>query len=262
MSADLLRLDALEVERPEGFRLGPLDLSVAPGEAVAVLGPNGAGKSTLLAACMGALRPRAGRVELGGAAAGSLKRPEIARRAALLRQASSPSFAASVLEVVLHGRWVHLSGLRFPGENDLAVAREALAQVDAEDLEQRDFRSLSGGERQRVLLAKAFAQQAPLLLLDEPTASLDLRHAVEVLAHARRSAAERGLGLLLVSHDLSLAAWLCKRAILLQAGRVLAAGPVEEVFEAERLESAFGHPVLVEPHPDGGWPRVSPRLPR
>ena len=157
---------------------------------------------------------------------------------------------------------MHLSGLRFPGERDLTAAREALEQVDAAELERRDFRSLSGGERQRVLLAKAFAQQAPLLLLDEPTASLDLRHAVEVLAHARRSAAERGLGLVLVSHDLSLAAWLCNRAVLLQAGRVVAAGPVAEVYEAERLEATFGHPVLVEPHPDGGWPRVTPRLPR
>ncbi len=261
MSSELLRLEALEVERSEGFRLGPVDLSVAPGETVALLGPNGAGKSTLLAACTGALPPCAGRVLLGGDQPRSLARPEIAKRAALLRQASAPQFEASVLEVVLHGRWVHLTGLRFPGERDLAVAREALAQVDATGLEERDFRSLSGGERQRVLLAKAFAQRAPLLLLDEPTASLDLRHAVEILAHARRSAAERGLGLVLVSHDLSLAAWLCDRAILLKEGRVLATGSVAEVFEEELLETAFGHPVLVEAHPDGGWPRVTPRLP-
>lgn len=262
MNGELLRLEGLEVERREGFRLGPVDLTVAPGDAVAVLGPNGAGKSTLLAACTGSLRPSAGRVHLGAADPSGLSRPEIAQRAALLRQVSTPMFEASVLDVVLHGRWVHLSGLRFPGEADLAVARDALGRVDALDLESRDVRSLSGGERQRVLLAKALAQQAPLLLLDEPTASLDLRHAVEVLEHARRSVAEHGLGLVLVSHDLSLAAWLCDRAILLQDGRVVAAGSVEEVYQAERLEAAFGHPVWVEPHPDGGWPRVTPRLPK
>ena len=138
----------------------------------------------------------------------------------------------------------------------------ALLAVDAVALEGRDFRSLSGGERQRVLLAKALAQQAPLMLLDEPTASLDMRHAVEVLSHAATSVRERGLGLVLVTHDLSLAAWLCERALLLLDGRVLASGPVEEVYEPGLLAQAFGQAVHVERHPDTGRPHVRPVLPR
>ena len=261
MSGALLALEGLEVTRPGAFSLGPVELSVAPGEAVAVLGPNGAGKSTLLAAATGSLAPAAGKAWLGGEAATRLTRPEAARRAAHLRQGGELAFEASVLEVVLHGRWVHLSGLRFPGERDRALAMEALARVDAAELAERDFRTLSGGERQRVLLAKAFAQQAPLLLLDEPTAALDLRHAIEVLEHARRSVDEEDRGLVLVSHDLNLAAWLCDRALLLESGTVLAAGPIEEVLEASVLERAFGHPVRVDRHPDTGRPRISPVLP-
>jgi iron complex transport system ATP-binding protein len=177
---------------------------------------------------------------------------------ALLRQAPEVAFALPVLEVVLHGRWAHLSGLRFPGERDVVAARAALRRVGLAGFEARDLATLSAGERQRALLAKALVQESPLLLLDEPTSSLDIRHRVEL--HDLLGGLPESAGLLLVTHDLDLAAALCERAVLLAGGTVVVAGPLEEVFRAGPLALAFGHDACVEAHPDTGRPRVVPRF--
>jgi len=240
------------------FRLGPLDLAVRAGERVALLGPNGAGKSTALAVAVGEVPLAAGEARLVGAEVGRLPGRDVARRAALLRQAPEIAFALPVLEVVLHGRWAHLGGLRFPGEADVAAAREALGAVGLAGFEDRDLATLSAGERQRALLAKALVQASPLLLLDEPTSSLDLGHRVEV--HGLLAGLPASTGLLLVTHDLDLAAALCERALLLAGGRVVASGTVEEVFRPDLLARAYGHDVVVERHPETGCPRVLPRF--
>ena len=162
---------------------------------------------------------------------------------------------------MLHGRWIHLRGLRFPRESDLALARRALAAVGLASFETRDVASLSGGEHQRAMLARALAQESPLLLLDEPTANLDVHQRVEVLQLLRAAHDFRGLGRVIVTHDLELAGSVADRAVLLKEGKVLAAGPVEDVLKRDLLEEAFGHRVRIDAHPDTGKPRVTVRLP-
>jgi iron complex transport system ATP-binding protein len=256
MSAPLVMREA--VARRGGFVLGPITLELEPGRALAVIGPNASGKSTLVALARGDLAASSGAVRLLGDDPSRLPQDEVARRAAVVRQGSAPRQSLSALELVLHGRHAHLSGLRLPRERDLATAREALRSVDAEGLAARDLRTLSGGELQRVLVARALAQEAPVLMLDEPTTSLDLGRRVEF----RRLVAmllSQDRALLLVTHDLDLAAGACDRVILLHEGRVLAAGAPAEVLTPELLEAAHGVAVEVDRHPATGRPRVTPR---
>lgn len=255
----LLELRAA-VGRRGAFRLGPLDLALAAGEAVAVVGPNGAGKSTALSLAVGDLVLEAGGAWLAGTPVEALGRPAIARRVAVLRQQPRVAFELSVLELVLHGRWAHLRGLRLPGPADIAAARGALERVELGDLEDRSVASLSGGERQRAFLAKALAQDSPALVLDEPTSGLDLRHRAALLGVLADVRGRGDRGILLVTHDLDLAAAACQRAVLLAGGRAVASGPVDDVFTEASLEAAFGHAVLVDRHPETGRPRVTPSL--
>jgi iron complex transport system ATP-binding protein len=248
-----LALEGAEIARGRSFVLGPLDLELRRGEIVAVVGPNGAGKSTLLAAVTAEVPVRRGRVAILGVEPAALSRREVARRVALLRQQPATPFGLTALEVVLHGRWVHMSGLRFPRPSDFDVAHAALRDVDGVGLVARDFRSLSGGERQRVLIAKCLAQESPVLLLDEPTAGLDVRHRAELATLVRRLAVISARAIVLVTHDLDLAAAVANRAILLRSGSCVGVGPIAEVFTEARLEGAFGHPVAVRAG-SGGLP--------
>ena len=166
----------------------------------------------------------------------------------------------SAEELVLHGRWVHLGGLRFPGARDREIVEDAMQHCGVGALATRDVRSLSGGELQRVLLAKAVAQHAPLLLLDEPTSSLDLAHRARAMRLLRKLVATGRRGCLVVSHDLDLVAELCDRVLLLAGGKVVASGSPEEAFRPDTLELAHGIPVLVDRNPMTGRPRVTPRL--
>ena len=255
----LLRFDEARARRGD-LEIGPVSLDVARGEVVALAGPNGAGKSSLLALATGELRPSSGAVRLLGDDPSGLKRADVARRAALVRQGAPPRLPLSAEELVLHGRWVHLTGLRFPGARDRGLAADALRRCGAEALAARDVRTLSGGEMQRVLLAKAVAQGSPLLLLDEPTSSLDLGHRARILRLLRRLAEAGEIGCLVVTHDLDLVADTCDRVVLLARGRVIAVGTPEEAFRPEALEAAHGIPVFVDRDPRTGRPRVSPSL--
>ena len=250
MSAAALLEMSLATARRGTFTAGPFSLRVDGGQCVGVVGPNGAGKSTLLALASGAMAPSSGEVLLAGRSASRINRSEAAHRVASLSPIAPPSFEVSVLEVVLHGRWAHLSGWRFAADRDVAIAREALARTGAAALADRDARTLSSGELQRVLLAKALAQEAPLILLDEPTASLDIvqRASVRRLLDAARS---EGLGLVVVTHDLEMVAEACDQVILLASGKVVAAGPASEVLAAAPLSEAFGVSVKVERTPGG-----------
>ncbi len=231
-------------------------LSVRRGELVGLLGRNGAGKTTLLRVVSGTLPAARGSVRLLDRPLEEYGRRELARAVAVVPQQTSFPFAFRVAEVVLMGRSPHLGWLGFEGPEDLARARSALARLGIEALAGRSILELSGGERQLVVVARALAQDPRLLLLDEPTAFLDLRHRLEVL-QVVRSLVDAGRAALVVSHDLGLAARFCDRLVLLADGEVLAAGAPAEVLTPERLRRAFGIDAAVVPGPEGA-PLVVP----
>jgi iron complex transport system ATP-binding protein len=237
--------------------LRDVHLELARGEVLVVAGSNGAGKTTLLRVASRVLRPSAGRVRVGGRAADSLPRRELAREIAVVPQDVQVAFPFRAGEVVLMGRSPHLGALGYESPEDVGRAREAMARVGISDLADRSILELSGGERQLVLIARALAQDPEVLLLDEPTAHLDLRHRIQVLGLVREFAAA-GRSALVVSHDLSLAARTCDRLALLAGGGLLAVGRPGDVLNRENLRAAFEIEADVLAAPDGA-PIVVPR---
>jgi iron complex transport system ATP-binding protein len=227
--------------------LRDVDLQVAPGELVALVGPNGAGKTTLLRVLSGVLRPQRGSVWLGEGAdqreLPSLTPREVARLVGVVEQDIQPGFAFTVRQVVELGRTPHLQLLQQPGQRDREAVERALCATGLSALGGRELGTLSSGERQRVYIALALAQEPRILLLDEPTAHLDIRYAVEIFALIRGLAAA-GLAVLVTVHDLNLAAW-ADRVALLSEGGLLAQGPAAEVLTGPLLSRVFGTEVLV-----------------
>ncbi len=228
----------------------------AAGELLGIVGPNSAGKSTLLRLLSKVVAPERGRILIEGRDIAVLSRMALAQRLAVVPQEFQVAFPFRVGEVVLMGRYPHGAGSGWGSARDHAVARAAMEATGILDLATRRMDELSGGERQLVSIARALAQEARILLLDEPTAHLDLRHQgiiLEILLRHHREA--RGTTVL-VSHDLNLAAEHCDRLLLLSAGRVQVLGRPEEVITQEQLERAYGCRVAVERHPVSGRPRV------
>lgn len=240
-----------------GFTLAPATLEVGPGEMVAILGANGAGKSTLLRLMAGLLKPQRGRVELDGRPLDRLRRREVARALALVPQEVSVPFAFTVAELVALGRTPYVRAWRGETAADRAAVQRALAITETAPLAGRFYADLSGGERRRVALAMALAQQPRLLLLDEPTAHLDLHYQVallELLCELNRG----GLTIVASMHDLNLAAMYFPRVLLLRSGAVVADGRPADVLTAERLWEAFRARVLVQRHPALDVPHIVP----
>ncbi len=235
-----------------------VSVAIEPGEMLGLIGPNGAGKSTLVRLLAGIARPAEGVVRLDGRPSSTFTRTERARRVALVPQDPHVEFPYTVLEVVLMGRSPHLSPLALPGRRDLDIAHGALARLEVADLEARRMDELSGGERQRVFLARALAQEPAVLLLDEPTTHLDLRHQTQLHDVARQRCRQAGVGVLSVLHDLNLAAAYCDRLTLLAGGRVVREGTPADVLEAETLERVFGTRVWVSRHDVTRAPVVLP----
>jgi iron complex transport system ATP-binding protein len=238
------------------FTLEATSFQAKPGEVVAILGPNASGKSTLLKLITGALAPLSGRILLNGFVTHSLTPRTRAQRIAVVQQESLLLFPSRVWEFVLQGRHAHGRSLRFESDDDVLIAKNALAQVGAADLNDRSMDQISGGEKQRVILARALAQQPLLLLLDEPTLHLDIAAQVDLLHTLRRLAAENRYTVVVVTHELNLAAEYADQVVLMQRGRCLRVGPPSSIYQRELLEQVFQTPLTVELGPSGR-PRVT-----
>lgn len=255
----MLQARDLSVARAGRPVLSEVNLALRPGEVLGVLGPNGAGKSSLLGVLSGELAASSGTVQLDGQPLGSWPSRERAQRLAVLPQFSTLSFGFTVEQVVHMGRMPHDTG----NEADRQVVSEVLQAVDATHLASRNYLQLSGGERQRVHLARVLAQLWPgaggqVLLLDEPTAMLDPLHQLSVLDAVRRFA-DHGASVLLILHDLNLAARYCDQLLLLSEGRMQAYGTPDEVLQPAPLHKVFGIEVLVQQHPERGHPVIITR---
>jgi iron complex transport system ATP-binding protein len=238
----LIETRALAARYGTSRALDGLDASVARGEVVAVLGENGSGKSTLLRVLARVLPASGGEVRFGGRPLAEMPRRETARRIAYVPQSVDLVFPIRSLDLVLQGRAPHGRGFVADTVEDLHIAREAMRACDVEDLADRDAKALSGGERRRVFLARALAQEAEVWLLDEPTAGLDPRHRLEFLETLWRVHGERRTTVLLVTHEIALAAALATSVLLLKSGRAIARGLRADVLTADNLSRAFGAP--------------------
>jgi len=233
-----------------------VSLGLEAGEFVAVLGPNGSGKTTLVRVALGAVRPMAGSAFVAGRPVRTWTPQALARIVAVVPQREEQAFPLRVRDAVLLGRYPHLSPWAPAGETDHRAAARALAAVDAEGLADRWVDTLSGGEYQRVRLARALAQEPRLLVLDEPTVSLDLRHEMELFERARRLAGAGGPGVLLITHHVNLAARFADRLLVLHRGRAVGAGRPVDVLTRETVARVFEWPVAIAPF--DGAPQIVP----
>ena len=256
-----LELHAIEASYPGRPRTQPvlrgIDLRLDPGEMLALIGPNGAGKSTLLRLAGGVLRPSAGRASLLDRDLETMGAREVARQVAVVPQEGPIPVGLVVREMVGLGRTPYARLLLGPTAHDRDMVDWALAAAGVQELAERFVDELSGGERQRVILARALAQEPRLLLLDEPTANLDLHHQVAMLELVRGLTRERGLAVLAAVHDLQLAALYCDRVALMHAGRIVSQGPPEAVLTEPLMLEAFGQRVVLSEHPTHGVPLVA-----
>jgi len=238
--------------------LREVSVSVGEGELLGLIGPNGSGKTTLIRCMAGALRPKLGVVLLEGRAVAEMGPREVARRLAVVPQDHGSPFDFTVVDVVSMGRYPHLGRLGRASRRDLEAVERAMELAGVKQLAHRRLCELSGGERQRVFIARALAQEPEVLLLDEPTAHLDLGHQLELMELVRRLCREEGLTTVVAIHDLNLAARYCDRLVLLSGGRIRAMGPVEEVLREDLIGEVYGVEVEVWRHPATGSLHVIP----
>lgn len=251
---------------PAQWVVNDVSARVSRGGLVGILGPNGSGKTTLLRLLGGLLKPSAGRITLDGAGLHSIPRVTLARRMAMVPQETQLAFEYTVLEMATMGRYPHLRAFEIEGPEDLEIARAALRATGTEHLASRLFNTLSGGEKQRVVIAGALAQLetwdrpnfSDILLLDEPTASLDLAYQLEIRSILSRLNRERGLTIVVSTHDLNFAAGLCRELVLLHQGRVLAAGPTMSMLEPALIRKLYGVEVDITENPRTGQITVIP----
>jgi iron complex transport system ATP-binding protein len=240
------------------FTLDGVSVTVERGSLTGLLGPNGCGKTTLLKLLSGVLQPDHGVVSLNGASLTGRSRREVAKHLAVVPQETHPAFDYTVMEMVLMGRHPHLGPFELEGPSDIALAQEALAATGTDHLAGRAYMTLSGGEKQRVVIASALTQSPDVLLLDEPTASLDLGYQLEVAALLRRLNLERGVTMVLATHDLNLAASVCDRLLLMRDGRVVAQGPTRDVLTAASIRRIYDVEADVSFHGPAGHVTVTP----
>jgi iron complex transport system ATP-binding protein len=250
----------LTISYSDRVAVSNITLTLDAGEITALVGPNGAGKSTLLRSLNGQLARTSGVVLLDGQPIEKFNRRTVGRRVAVVAQEAELRFPVTVLEFVLGGRfaWGPNSGWGWETERDLSVAAEVLAETELTELSGRLMNELSGGERQRAVLARALATEAAFLLLDEPTANLDLSHQATLLSRVRNRCDTRKTAALVVTHDLNLAARFADRIMLMKNGKTIGSGKPVEVLTPQLLNEVFEVEVLVDAHPVTGAPRVTP----
>lgn len=236
--------------------LRDVTFAVNEGEMVGIIGPNGSGKSTLLKGICRVIAPHEGRILFEGRDIGSLSRTEIARRIAVVPQTPHLPETFTAFEIVLMGRTPHLGRFRFEGYRDFDIAWKAMAITRTQPLAERTVDKLSGGQKQLLTIARAIAQEPRLMLLDEPTAHLDINYQMEILDFVRGLCREGTLTALAVLHDLNLAAQYCDRLVLLGNGGVRAVGSPREVLTKENITQIYGARVHISPHPLNGLPTV------
>jgi iron complex transport system ATP-binding protein len=254
---------AIKIDRL-GYAYGPspvlldISVSVAQGEFFIIIGPNGSGKTTLLKLICGIEKPREGNIHIFNHSLGSYSRKSLARRIAMVPQLTTEDFPFRVSEIVLMGRSPHLGLLGVEDDADRQMAQKAMQFTGVAQLAGRKLNQLSGGERQRVSIARAICQQPDIILLDEPTAALDLAHQIKIMDLMEQLKNEDGYTVVMVSHDLNLAAMYADRILLLQEGRIAEMGLPGEVLTFEKLEAVYQCPVLVDRSPLGDYPLLVP----
>lgn len=256
----MLEARDITVKYDERVAVSNVSLQLSPGEITAVIGPNGAGKSTLLRTLNGGLQPSVGQVLLDDVPLANYTRRAVAKQIAVVAQEAELRFPVTVLEFVLGGRYASVTSRTWGWESDLdlGVAQRILLETELDTMSHRFMNELSGGERQRAVLARALATEAKHLLLDEPTANLDLAHQATILALVRQRCRSDRVSAVVVTHDVNLAAEFADYILLLKAGQPVCYGPPAKVLRADVLESAFGLRVLVDQHPVSLVPRITP----
>ncbi len=234
-----------------------LTFSVPKGDFFIIIGPNGSGKTTLMKVISGILKPQKGRLEILNRSIGHYNLKALARTIAFVPQMVTVDFPFTVIEMVLMGRSPYLGMLGLEHEKDLEIAKQAIAFTGVEHLTHRKLDQLSGGELQRVFIARAICQEPDVILLDEPTASLDLAHQVRVMDLMEKLKSEKGVTVVMVSHDVNLAAMYGDRLLLLNEGQIVRLGYPAEVLTFQTLEETYGCTLLVDESPLGKFPRVT-----
>jgi len=237
--------------------LQDVSFQVGKGEFIGVIGPNGSGKTTLLKILTRLLSPQQGEVLFELIPLKKMSRTDIAKRIAVVSQEAYALFPFSVIEIVLMGRSPYLGHLMFENERDLEIAKRAMEWTDLLSLSERSIDELSGGERKRVFIARALAQEPEVILLDEPTANLDIHHQIEFLDLILSLNRERGLTIIMATHDMNIASEFCDRLILFREGKIYKTGVPREVITKETIETVYGCDVWVDQNPISGMPRIS-----
>jgi len=250
----MLRLENITLGYDRQVILRDISLSARRGEVVGIIGPNGSGKSTLLRGICRILQPKSGRVLIDDSDIAKMSRIEIARLLAIVPQAPSLPETFTAFEIVLMGRSPHLKRFRFESKKDFDIAWWAMGITGTQEIAERQIDQISGGQKQLLTIARAMAQEPQLILLDEPTAYLDINHQAETLDFIKKLCYEHNLAAVAVLHDLNLAAQYCDRLVLLSEGRVYAEGSPDEVITEGNIREVYGAEVCVYPHPINNLP--------
>lgn len=253
----MIEVNSVSFRYHEEWVLQGVSFRVEKGEFVGVIGPNGSGKTTLLKILYRLLAPQKGEILFEFVSMKKMDRRDIAKRIAVVAQETQLLFPFSVLETVLMGRSPYLGHFMFESEKDLEIARKAMERTRILPFSERPIDELSGGERKRVFIARALAQEPEVILLDEPTVNLDVHHQTDFLDLILTLNRERGLTIVMASHDINIASEFCDRLILLQGGKIYQIGTPEEVVTKENIESVYGCEVWIDQHPVSGMPRIS-----